>query len=103
MCSEKTDILIVPLASQFYSEIDMSTCFVRSDRRATKGRILHHSSESKGGRKKRELSHGEGGNDFSVSTIDQWHAITGFPWASLGHIWVSGRWDTDEGNWSATG
>lgn len=81
----------------------MSTCFVRSDRRATKGRILHHSSESKGGRKKRELSHGEGGNDFSVSTIDQWHAITGFPWASLGHIGVSGRWDTDEGNWSATG
>lgn len=55
----------------------MSTCFVRSDRRATKGRILHHSSESKGGRKKRELSHGEGGNDFSVSTIDQWQLING--------------------------
>lgn len=96
MCSEKTDIPIVPLASQFYSEMGMSTCFVRLDRRATKGRILHCSSKSKGGRKKREMSHDEGGNDFSVSTIDQWNAIIGFPWGRLLHIGVSARWDTEE-------
>lgn len=96
MCSGKTDIPIVPLASQFYSEMGMSACFVRLDRRATKGRILHRSSKSKGGRKKREMSHGEGGNDFSVSTIDQWNAIIGFPWGRLRHIGVSARWDTEE-------